>query len=54
MRATVIVFTVQEIEALHFFMLAQPSRHRTYRVVRDSRHVLYVKEANGTMHRMTP
>ena len=54
MKGTEIVFTTHEIEQLHFFMLAQSSRHRTYRVVRDSKNVLYVVEPSGKMNRMTP
>jgi hypothetical protein len=54
MSAQEIVFTTNEIEALHFYMLAQPSRVRTYRVVRDSKHVLYVIDRGGKLNRMSP
>jgi hypothetical protein len=49
-----IVFTRREIEALHAFMQAQPSKVRTYRVQRDTRNVLLVVEPNGKLERLSP
>jgi hypothetical protein len=48
-----VVLTRHEIAVLSDYAATQ-SRHRTYRLVRDSTNVLYVKNADGKLYRLSP